>query len=155
VTLTIELENGGNLYFTYRASPAPKISYSFHGAFHSPSATAEITGHGSFQLTGPLSANGCVNGTNDHGSALVRIHKHHGSYTIHLQSFGALYCAHGPSTRSIGITYRVTKSTASCLPVGHRVVIPAYEGYKNSIVADFCDLRPSPHPPPTVKITST
>jgi hypothetical protein len=159
VTLTIELENGGNLYFTYRASPAPKISYSFdsgfHSSSHSSSSTAEITGEGSFQLTEQLNSNGCANGTNDHGSALVRIHRpHHGSYTIHLQSFAASYCAPEPGIRSVGITYRVTKSTASCLPVGDHVLILAYEKTpKNLTVGHFCGLRASRHP--AVKITST
>jgi hypothetical protein len=166
VTLKIELGDGGNLNFTYKASPPPKISYQLHGKLERPPDwTAEIKGQGSFQLDGSL-VDGCARGTNDHGSALLRIDRpNRGQYTVHLQSFAASYCQvedmdGNVVRREVDIKYRVAKSTARCFPVGSRFVLHAVDrGPEESgeISQPICHLK---SPPPFrssqfVYITST
>ena len=145
VTLTIEL-GGPNLYFTYRASPAPKVQHAFQASLSSSFETRRTrSGSGDFQLTEsappPL---GCTPGINDRGSVELRFHRAAGVHAVELTSFAAAYCTLLGGTERLELLYRVVKSTISCLPVGATAHFQVFRsGSVVGVHAQFCALDPS------------
>jgi hypothetical protein len=147
VTLSIGFEEpGGQLYFTYqaRAPQRARVSYHFRGDYVAPKVvrvikTLKIVGAGSFEVDRPLDAGPLLPGHNPRGSALIQLQyaAKPGVHSAELALTRAQYT--GGYRQLLKLTYRVTRSTTACLPVGRQLQISALDApVRDELSFSFC-----------------
>jgi hypothetical protein len=150
VTLEISLGDGGNVYYTYRASESKlvTVNYTFLGIYServnlSAVSSLKVQALGRFDFKGPVGKH-AVEGQHLTGSASVEVH-----FTDHPQ---VLHSARLVPTRVrylspnvANITYRVTSSDIFCLHEHRQYQIAAVEfrmSGRDFLSFDFCNAPP-------------
>jgi hypothetical protein len=112
---------------TTTASTTPRVTYLFRSEYKGNTfdgtVGATLTGSGSFSLAGPL-VNGIARAHDPRGTAVLQLHGKNGSTrTVELTAISGHYEQQGspPNRLFVVVTYKVTKSIVSCLPVGQKV----------------------------------
>lgn len=161
VTLMISLGDGGNVYYTYRASESKLVTgnYTFLGIYServnlSAVSSLRVQGLGSFHFPGPAGKK-TIEGQDLTGSASVEVH-----FTAHP---GVLHSARLVPTRVrysapnvAQITYRVTSSDIFCLHEHRQYKIEAVEIHKSGrdfLYFDFCNAAPKKYKQKSVVVS--
>jgi hypothetical protein len=118
--VTISFQDGGHLYFDYHAGPTPRTTYHYEmEADGAGSYSADkYRAHGTFQV--PEGTTGSTRVILPHGSMTAVIHGTHGAHTILLTMTGATFYPKLGGYPALKTTFRVTRSSLTCAPVGRQ-----------------------------------
>jgi hypothetical protein len=149
VTLMISLGDGGNVYYTYRASASQltTVQYSFLGVYSKKNVGAvtslRLQGLGSFDFNGPPGKHK-VEGMHLAGSAIVELHfRAHPAVLHSARLVPTRIRYHAPN--QVDITYRVTSSDIFCVKEHRqeRISIAEFRRGGDHIGFDFCTSVPT------------